>query len=285
MAYQPHIFVGIGETCAFYTLRETYLHEIWGLAEDGQPVLRGVEERSFHLFNLSQDADEAMTKAEEYSRDNGIRLSTTRERLRTEMRDIKRRTAEEMAEAERLERLATSRRNLGWAQDRDFYTMLNLQRNGGVHNFTFGKHAGEPICKVADFDRDYLEYLSGKLEEETGNESNKRYDNSLLLAQIERALGEVPEKPASKHFGTVGKRTNGIVATVTRKHEFYTDWGFNCVINLRTDAGEELVVFTGAAVGQVGEKLRFNAMIKDHGEYRGTLQTTINRLTKIEVIE
>lgn len=283
--YQPHLFISVGETAAFFTLRETYMHEIWTRGEGGQPVCM-LEERSFHLFNLAQDADEAFNKAMNYSRQQSMRLTTTREGLRTEMRDIKRRNAEQMEEAAQLERLATARRNLGHAQDRDAWLMESIMRNGGIHNFQFGKYCGESIRKVAELDRDYIEYLLANPSTE------ERYDNSLPTAQMEMALETVEPRPESQYFGEVGKRTNGIEATVLKIHRFYSqytthygDSGERCVQTLVTDAGEILVLFTCTDLGKVGDRVRFNAMVKNHDEYRDVKQTTLNRPTKIEIFE
>lgn len=288
MAYQPKLFIGIGETFAFFTLRETYQWEIWGRAENGMPVLRGIEERSFHHFNLSQDAEEAFEKAMEYSRKTGMPMVSTLEGLKHEMRDIKRRTAEEMEEAERLHRLAVSRGNLGYAQDRDALAMSNITKNGGIHNFAFGKYAGQPIKTVSNLDRGYLVFLTDKLE----SDDNPRYDNSLLLAQMKAALAAVEPRPESKHFGTEGKRVNGIEATITgarafwaRGYSYYQPDIQKTAYTLTTDAGEVLVLFTQSFLGELGEKIRFNAMIKEHSEYRGELQTIIQRPTKVEVLE
>jgi hypothetical protein len=119
-----------------------------------------------------------------------------------------------------------------------------------------------------------------------------RYDNSLPTAQMEMALETVEPRPESQYFGEVGKRTNGIEATVLKIHRFYSqytthygDSGERCVQTLVTDAGEILVLFTCTDLGKVGDRVRFNAMVKNHDEYRDVKQTTLNRPTKIEIFE
>lgn len=293
--FKATVFIDIGEHGHFYTLRETYLHEkhIPGEGPMGNAVLNGVyqgtvehEIRSIHIKNLSQDPDEAFEKAVQYAGSMKLRLTTARQDLQGMLEEVKRRSAEEMEEAIRLERLGTARRNLGYSQDRDYQIMANLAHNGGIHHFAFGKHAGERISDVAKFDRDYLEFLAGKMAED----DNPRYDNSLTLAQIQAALEAVEPPPESQYFGEVGKRSNGIVATIKdakliQGYSYsYYDSGEKTLYTLITDAGEILVMFTTASLGQRGEKLRFNAMIKKHEEYRDVRQTTISRATKVEVL-
>ena len=98
MAFVPHLYIGVGETGAFFTLRETYLHERYANG------CRYTEVRSFHHFNLSQDADEAFEKARAFAERNLIQLNTTREQLTEQMRDIQRANAEELERRERAAR-------------------------------------------------------------------------------------------------------------------------------------------------------------------------------------
>ncbi len=109
--FQPSLFVGIGDTQAYYTLRETYLEEIHipGEGPSGNAVVNGVyqgyiryEVRSFHHFNLSQDAAEAIDKGKAASLKIGLPFSCSQKKIEAEMREIKRRTAEEIAEDERV---------------------------------------------------------------------------------------------------------------------------------------------------------------------------------------
>lgn len=297
--FTPTLLIDIGEHGHFYTLRETYLHKRYvpGEGPMGNAVLNGVyqghieyETRTLHIKNLSQDPAEAYSKACAYASMVNLRLVTGEAELQGMLEEVKRRSAEEIEESIRLGRLATMRRNLGYSQDRDYQTMLKLQTNGGVHNFDFGKHAGEPILKVAEFDRGYLEYLLAR-QAEMDEDGLNRYDHSLLNAQMQHALEAVEEPPESQYFGALGKRTNGIVATIKDVKEIfghsysYYDSGVKSLYTLVTDAGEVLVLFTTSSLGSRGEKIRFNAMIKKHDEYRGVRQTTIQRPTKVEVLE
>lgn len=112
--FVPHLFIGVGLTGAYFTLRMTNLRYIPGEGPMGNAIVNGVyqgtvEVGSEHLFNLSQDADEAFEKAQA-AQEMALRLSSTRESLDQEMREIQRATAEQMAEraardAERVARL------------------------------------------------------------------------------------------------------------------------------------------------------------------------------------
>lgn len=83
--------------------------------------------------------------------------------------------------------------------------------------------------------------------------------------------------PESTHFGTVGTRIKGIVATVTNVAYFDSQFGRTYVTTLRTDAGHTLVWKTGSWSGKRGERLTLTATVKAHSEYKGEKQTELSR--------
>ena len=74
-SFSPVLFIGIGATFGFWTLRETYLHERW-VGGAGGYMDKTV--RSFHHFNLANTADLAFAKANEHGKAMGIPMITKR---------------------------------------------------------------------------------------------------------------------------------------------------------------------------------------------------------------
>lgn len=98
--FTPTLHIFIGQDHHFFTLRESYLHEQWYNTSAGPKCNREV--RYSHLFNLSQDYQEALAKAKEASKNFGLQLVASEDR-EEQLREIHRRTQEEIEqERERL---------------------------------------------------------------------------------------------------------------------------------------------------------------------------------------
>lgn len=273
----PQLFVGIGETAAFFTLRETYLHTSYipGAGPYGNSVVNGVyqgsvkhEVRSFHHFNLSQCPVEAVRKAKEASEKLALPLSakSTPEALGEHLREIHRATA-----AEQAARVAQIKANeAAWAADRALETEMLLK--AAQHGMMpVGKYAGQWFT---DLPPGYLNWLVGKASEfEAG---------SLMqsIAQlVERQFSELLLPPEGKrHFsGTVGKRYP-FKATVLGVFTFEGYYGTTHISKMVTDSCEALVVKSGAFRPTVGQTIEFTAGVKAHDQYNGKPQTVLQRV-------
>jgi uncharacterized protein (DUF3820 family) len=280
--YVPHLFIGIGKDCHFYTLRETYLHTTYLPGPGGNAVVNGVyqgtaqtEERSFHHFNLSQDADEAYAKAVEAAANFGLKLGSTRDDLDTQMNDIQRATAEQLAKRE-ADRLA-------WEADRKAMREAELQwkiekTNDGI--FAFGKYIDKPF---AEADPSYLGWFVDTREDfEAG---------SLLQVTADAILRLVPDllpvKPeADKTVGEIGKRIE-VNVTVLRVFSFWRDSfsGYGqervYITTMVTDDRACVVVKSGAFCPEVGASFKLRGTVKEYSEYKGQMQTVLQRVKVI----
>jgi uncharacterized protein (DUF3820 family) len=270
--YTPRLFIGIGETTAFYTLRETYLHAIPGAGPWGNAIMNGVyqgtfEERSYHVKNLSQDPDEAFAKAEEAAAVMGLRLTTTRDSLETEMRDIKRANAEEMAKREAV-RLARAEA-LAAQHDREEEQLREVIRAGF---FPFGKYCGQHFSEA---DRGFITWLlTTTFEAGTIME--------YLSVYVRDIAGDMalPAPVKDLHIGTVGKRQEFDVVVI-RSMSFISEYnGFRVYITIMVDkeTGACLKVKSEKFSAEAGEEFRIKATVKAHEEYKGQAQTVIQRV-------
>lgn len=267
--YTPKLYIGVGDTGAFFTLRETYLHSF---------VVGGkmhYEERSYHHFNLSQDADEAIEKATEASIRIGVPLDKIdRKSLDGEMRKIQRADADEMARREQERK----NREASWAAVRaiDELKKLDLIAAGYI---PFGAHSGE-LLETAP--RGYITWLIEKRAEfEPG---------SLMRALAERVVFHHRRMafptPSGRTLGGIGERITAHV-TVIRTHSFErprfnAEWLTETIqITSMVDheTGALLVSFSSSWRPKEGEELDVRATVKSHEDFRGTQQTIIQRPT------
>lgn len=281
MAFTPYLFIGIGETGAFFTLRETYEHKIYtrGGGDMGGAVLNGVyqgsvqvEIRSMHHFNLSQDADEAFRKAQEFAEANAMELRTSREELDEEMRKIQRATAEQRAERERMQR----QREEQWEAERAAALQAKMDTIA-EGKFPVGPYQGK---EFAEADRGYLDWLMRTLES---------FEEGSLMRAIAEAVTatcaamRLPVPDASKLVGEPKKRMQFDVTVVRSAYfdrESWNGWGYERVyVTTMVDAdGACLVCFSSSFSPEVGEELTIKATVKEHSEYQGQAQTIVQRV-------
>lgn len=267
----PTLFIGIGEGSFYYTLRETYLHEQW---VGGQGGYMNREVRSFHHRNLSQNLDEAITKAEELSTIFGTPLRVKKEELEMEMGEIKRATAEQMAE--RARRIKEAEIEYQQIKEEKFRLQMNTVAEG---KYPFGQYLGKPF---ADAPASYINwFMKGEFEEGT------------VINEVKLALWRnhpdlaLPEPDKEKLAGTVGKRATFNV-TLIKEASFmrntYAGYGYETVYvtTMVTDAGECLVCFSTSFGGTVGEKIKIKATVKEHSDYKGQAQTIVQRVKILE---
>lgn len=163
MTFVPHLYIDIGRTGALFTLRETFLYTKYVGGQREELV------SSFHHKNLSQDPDEALRKAQDFAKEYGLELTTTRESLADDLRKITRRSAEDVE----AERQAIERERENYRIEREL--ALKEKIDNGV--FPFGAFSGEKfrdapiqyinwlIEKKDDFE-DLMKYLAEKVAEE-----------------------------------------------------------------------------------------------------------------------
>lgn len=282
--FTPQLYIDIGATGAYFTLRETYLHTryIRGGGDMGGAVLNGVyqgsvetEVRSFHHFNLSQNADEAFAKATAASEAMGMELTTTRESMAEQMRVIKRATAEQLAERERF----AAKLHAEWEAERAARMQEKLDKLAqGV--FPFGPHKDE---KFEDASIGYLDWMMRKVEDfEEG--SLVRLTAEAVLARCSHLM--LPTPDAELTVGEPGKRLQFTVTVVKSVHYDRTAWnGYGVervyVTTMVDASGACLVCFSGAFAPYVGDKLTIKATVKEHSEYKGQAQTIVQRVKEL----
>lgn len=272
----PNLYISVGETGAFFTLRETYEHIQYGRGEICNGVFTGTVEvsvRSFHHCNLSQDPDEAIAKAQAYSEQMGIQLSTTRDKLVSEMRDIQRATAEQLNER----RVKAEQRQAQWDAEHEQYVKeRNARIESGV--FTFGPFSGK---KFEEAPRGYLSWLMDMV--------NEFEEGSVIHLTAQAVLRLVPHLALPKpnktlHIGKEKQRLTLSVTVIRSRNFLRQGFGYGgpelCYVTTMIDkaTGACLVVFSGAFAPNEGEELNIKATVKSHDEYNGQAQTIVQRV-------
>lgn len=275
MTFKPELYIGIGETHAYYTLRETYLHQQWVGGRDGY---MHSEVRSFHHFNLSTDLDEALAKAEAAAEQMALPLNADRDNLATQMRDIERATAEELERR----RAARAAQEAEWAAEREARKAERLAKiTAGT--VSFGKYDGSPIEELP---AGYLSWLVEKLPEFE--------DGSLLRALAEvvrdRYAHLLPRRAdPNKLIGEEGERLE-LNVEVTRVYAFerphrVAHWTTERVyiVTMVTNDGACVVSKSTSFSAREGDKLRIKATVKGHDNYKGQAQTVVQRVKLVDL--
>lgn len=265
----PKLFIGIGENSHFYTLRETYLHEVH---------IRGqaphYEVRSMHHFNLSQDAAEAVEKAKAFGELYGLPMTTTVEDLADDMRDIQR------ADATALERRAAMQRQreAEWDAERKDRLAEQIRKIREEGKITFGAHHGKHITEL---ETGYIAWVHNNLEKfEVGSVMHALATE--IAANFTHLLPPVPALRG--HWGTIAKRAEVQVQvcrisgfTRTAFNGWSTEWV--SVINMVASTGELLVCFTTSGIDlSTLDKVVIKCTPKSHEDYKGQDQTVVQRI-------
>lgn len=270
MAFVPHIYIGVGETGAFFTLRETYLHERYANG------CRYTEVRSFHHFNLSPDADEAFEKARAFAERNLIQLNTTREQLTEQMRDIQRANAEEL---ERRERAAREREEAWEEERRQREEAKRALILGG--KFAFGPYERQEFEKAP---RGYLTWLA-KTRDDFEDGSLMR----LTAEEVARRCADLllPDPHPTLTVGEPKKRlTFDVIVTRVRwfDREAYMSYRLErvyIVTMVDKATGACLLSKSTAFAPEEGDELTIKGTVKDHSDYKGHAQTVLQRIAEV----
>jgi len=258
MSFIPTLFIGIGKTHAYFTLRETYL------------TAKGVES-SFHHFNLSQQANEAIEKAWTFADEYGLELRYS-SNLEEEMRDVQRRSAEQRAADEAAEQ-ATQAERAAYLQQQLQEQMAMIAH--GV--YPIGQYRGQEFREVPV---SYINWLMSSIE---------TFDEGSVIRALAEAVRIkctdliLPVPDANATFGDIKSRYSIDVTVIKQFYYDKTDhFGRPCrgqIVQMVTDGGALLVDFGGIGKGyEVGGKYHIKGTVVSHGMYNSQAQTIINRV-------
>jgi len=278
-SYTPHAFIKIGRTGAMFTLRTTFLQFIGG--RDAR-----YEEWSHYVQNLGTTADVAFPKAENLAKKLGLELSSTREKLAEDLREIERserRTSDEI-EADRIKECFEN--NMFNHDNRDFYIMLNIMDGdwaarlyeGNIKKITdniipFGKHKDKSLTEINLIDRNYLEWMSSQ-DEKDCNIWNFKIQTFLENNDAPLELNEY-----------VGNVKDRLTFEVVVKSIYYLEgvYGTTALYTMRDSEGHTIITFySGSKMKlEVGESYDIKGTVKSHKEYRDVKQTVLTRVSLI----
>lgn len=284
MSFNPTLYIGVGEKGCFFTLRETYEHVIHipGEGDLGNAVVNGVyqgtryvEVRSFHLKNLSQDADEAFEKAAAAAGTSGMELTTTRDSLQEEMNAVHRRSAEEMEAAQK----AAAARQAKWDAEREEQDARSREVIEAGY-FPFGRYAGEHFSEAP---LGYLRWIA------KGGFDDIMMNAIAAAVKASGVLPTLPEATPGVYVGEVKKRQDFRV-TVMEGFSFsrasFSGYGSEVVYVsklVEKETGALITVMTTAwdVIDRDGQELTIKATVKEHSEYKGEAQTVVQRVKEV----
>lgn len=254
----PKLFISVGRTGAMFTLRETCM-------------LQGRFVSSFHHVNLGQDPEVAFQKALVASLAMGIQLKTSKEELKEELRKIQRMTAEEQ-ERLRLAAEAHAARQLEMRREIQDYQKAQID----AHIIPFGS------CKDKTFEQAPHGYIRWAIN------NHAEFEDGSVMQYLSEKLAEVMGPVLDNLFDKeatieIGKRIDTTV-TVTNVGGFWRDsfggYGQEYVqaTTLVTPERVCLIVYSTTFKPVQGDNMRIRATVKAHKEYKGQMQTQIQRV-------
>lgn len=98
--------------------------------------------------------------------------------------------------------------------------------------------------------------------------------------EIEQRVKDAAPKVESHHVGTVGQRETFTDLTVSRVHEFGTDYGVMYLVRMLDPQGNVIVWKSGtdaAADLEADQTISIRCTVKEHSVYRDTPQTIVSR--------
>lgn len=256
--FQPELCIGIGERSHFYTLRMSHPVFTSGGGAMGNAVVNGVYQGKVskgwhHVQNLSQNADEAVAKAEEIAKEIGIPLiSTSAAELGEQLDKIKRATAEEVAAAEERERAKSARiAAMVAAQDQ---LAMEAAAAGYV---PYGRNAG---AKVEHLSPGYIGWLLDKREELEG------WARALADYAHEHADWARPWPTKPGFAGEPKQRLKGLKARVEATIPYENQFGGGWIVIAVTEDGHKVKQFcSGVLWGEPGDIVVIDGTVKSTG--------------------
>lgn len=257
--FTPHLYIGIGLTGAYFTLREAFLSETHGY----ETVSSG------HHFNLSQDADEALEKATFCAIQMGLPLKADINTMKQEMRDISRATAE--SEAARKRKLEEQQEEFLARHELYIADLRKILHEG---RYAIGRYKGLPFDAASIA---YINWLARILKDTECTD--------ILTEQAEAAIAACPHKilPVPKKkgfFGNIDERIT-IPVTIIRNISVDNMYGKSYIVTMIDDNNGLCFVSMGAFNPTVGDKMTIKGRIKSHDTYKEQDQTRLQRISII----
>lgn len=259
--FEPHLFISVGQTYALFTLRETYLH-INGRGE--------TEVRSFHVKNLSNTPDSALAKAADYAEKTGIPLRENIDTLRLKLRDISRRSPEEVEREERERKEQQEREE----QERKAY-IIDRIANGIM---PYGKYFNQAITDIIETE-DGIGYLNWFIRKAdmSDDEMDKRIADYIRTHHAD-IIYPTPDDKAT--IGQPGEKIE-VAVTVVKNIVIETRFGRSNLVTMVEENTKACIVALGTFSAPVGQKIRIKTTVKEHRPYRDQMQTRVIRVKEI----
>lgn len=254
-------YVSTGRKCAMYTLR---MHrQVTGI--DGTPLAYYIPPVDVYLCNLAATAELANEKARAYFDAIAARVEQS-DNFRLEFGGA------DFAIRERIGKLS--------ARDSDSLRAIE----SGV--FPFGKHARTPLDQAP---APYILYWADQ-GAKPDNQDNYviqalsaacmglALETGLIAARQEKRDAQAAIDALSNHIGALGERREftGTLYACFPKFEYVGQPEPAYYIN-KMRQGDDIVVYIGKALGEVGATITMRATIKRHETYNGVKTTQVNR--------
>lgn len=164
----------------------------------------------------------------------------------------------------------------------NYFEELEVSKTGKTWKTDYETMEHYEVDDYTDFEKWLLSVKS-----EAGNKLARMNEIKTVIAgfgyyiknkeRIAEREAEIAAGKLSSHYGEVKKRYKGIEVVCTMKIFRDNDWGGSYIQKLKV--GNDILVYFGNALEELkkDEKAIIDFTVKEHGEFRGELNTKINR--------
>ncbi|HAS8541314.1 TPA: hypothetical protein I7730_16140 [Vibrio vulnificus] len=282
-----YYFISQGENSVMYTLRiHTQGHRYIG----GEKV---VENRSYHIKNLSEDLTKAKAKAVEYIESEGedLALKVNEENLRNK-RQANRRTPEQIAADKAEAAQKQKEREEKRQQEADERVSEAMEGFGLNSPLSFGKYKDNenyPLERLIRTERDYLEFILKNNQPENGASLPFPNPQNGFQAQVNWIYENVTfgEEKESNFVGVKGEQIQftGTVTKIDSDYKQVNDYHSVCMTQytLVDDEGNKVIVSYSGSKWEMEDDTRytFTATVKSHYEKHNKKTTYLAKAKNI----
>lgn len=272
MAFVEKLYIFVGEKNCFFTLRHSQIRYYVESVVHGVQNIKS-EVVYYHMCNLSQDYAEALEKAKSYAEKFGMPLVAA-DTVDKQLNEIKRRNAEEIAEANRIaEEIASAKEAERFEREKENFDIFCAGAIASIMNGIFPTDNGSQYADVR-LEEIPVSYLRWILSLKDSEVPFSRF--AFIAKTLEQFVG-IPEAKVSEYVGNEKDKVE-LEIQVQRTIKIDGAYGTTAMYIMEDIHGNEIVWFSSNwALEGINNFVKIKATVKSQKEYNGKKQTIITR--------
>ena len=211
-------------------------------------------------------------------------LSTNPEKAEAKAREYFDRVADRIQQTETFKQVFAGYADFELGQRRGKLSIVDTARIETIESgrFPFGKHTGKTF---ADVPASYVLYFADMASKADNNAVTEALsaaclgfalDQGYIAARDIKRAEKRAQELKSAWIGEVGKRQifDGVIVFSYAKNDSFGCFMYH-ITKIRQ--GDDLIVYMGKHLGEVGDVIKFKATVKKHDTYQDVKTTLVNR--------